>query len=194
MHELHATRDHLNSMTDPRVALDHLASDFFGPQLVEQAVVVAPADVPPPFRDLLVHNEHMTTSLEKFHGAPVQLEVIEDRLEGDLYQRKILLSIAGTAHVVEVGAVRIHVHHTSPQVREEILRRERPLGEILIRHNVLRRIEPKWFYKFNGPSTIAAAFDRPLAGPLFGRVGIIHCDSEPAIELLEVVSNDRIKS
>lgn len=191
MHELHGAADHISTINDPRVAIDHLAGTFFGLDLAIDAKLVAPGDVPPPFHGLLVHNEHMTTSLEEYHGQPVRLEVIEDRLDRDMYWRKILLCV-GDNHVVEVGVVRIHLRYTSDAVRQEILHRERPLGEILIRHDVLRRIEPKWFFKFESPSPVVAAFDRPIEGPVYGRVGLIHCDGQPAIELLEVVSGDRL--
>lgn len=179
--------DHLATFTEPGAALDYLGGKFFGPQLIAEARVVSPAEVPEPFKSLLVHNNHMTTSLEAFHGAPVRLEVIEQRLDGEIYQRKILLTIAPN-RVVEVGVVRILLQLVPPAAREEILKQERPLGDILIRHDVLRSIEPRWFFRFDGPPALLSAFDRPLEGPVYGRVGIIHCNGEPAIELLEVIS------
>ncbi|MBX3395721.1 MAG: hypothetical protein KF841_10170 [Phycisphaerae bacterium] len=190
MHESHADMPNLESISDPRVAVDHLAGDFFGLRLAAEAEILTPSEVPPPFDSLLVHELHMTTVLEKFHGQSLRLEVVEDRLIGSVYARKILLSLANSGFVVEVGAVRIHLQHTADAVREAILRRERPLGEILISHRVLRRIEPKWFMRFQGTSPIVAAFDRPNVAPVYGRVGLIHCDGEPAIELLEVVSGE----
>lgn len=182
----------LDSINDPRVAIDHLAGEFFGLRLADEAEILAPGEVPAPFDSLLVHESHMTTVLEKYYGRALRLEVVEDRLFGSVYARKILLSLADSNFVVEVGAVRIHLQHTADAVREAILRRERPLGEILISHQVLRRIEPKWFLRFQGFAPIVSAFDRPMVAPVYGRVGIIHCDGEPAIELLEVVSGDRL--
>jgi chorismate-pyruvate lyase len=182
---------HIQETTDPRTALASIAGDFFGPDITDAPILCAGNEVPVPFNQLLVHEEHMTTRLGAYHGEPVALEVLEDGLAGDTYRRKILLTVGG-AHVVEVGVVRIHLNFTAEDVRKEILSKKTPLGDILIRHNVLRRIEPKWYFRFDGPAALASAFDRELDGPIYGRVGVIHCDGEPAIELLEVVAGDRI--
>ena len=182
---------HIQDTTDPRLAITSIAADYFGPAIAEEPVLCPSDEVPAPFNQLLVHNEHMTTRLTAYHGEPVALEVLEHRQDGDTYKRKILLTV-GQGHVVEVGVVRIHLNFTAEEVRNEILSKKTPLGDILIQHNVLRRIEPKWFFRFDGPATLEAAFDRPLDGPIYGRVGVIHCDGEPAIELLEVVAGDRV--
>ncbi|HPF38280.1 MAG TPA: hypothetical protein P5081_12085 [Phycisphaerae bacterium] len=182
---------HIQDTADPRMALGSIAGEYFGPDIIDAPILVPGGDVPAPFDQLLVHNEHMTSRLGAYHGERVALEVLEDRRNGDTYQRKILLTVANS-HVVEVGVVRIHLNHTADDVREEILSKKTPLGDILTQHNVLRRIEPKWFLRFDGPATLWSAFDRSLDGPLYGRVGVIHCDGEPAIELLEVVAGDRL--
>lgn len=180
----------LSTCDNPHHALLGLGSAFFGPDLVE-AELVPSDEVPSPFDGLLVHHEHMTTSLQRYHGVPVELEVLDELTNGDVYHRKILLTAQGTDHVVEVGVARINLGCTTDDVRAEIRKRETPLGDILIRHNVMRRIEPKWFFRFERPGPLLAAFDRPIEGPVYGRVGIIYFDEEPAIELLEVVTPDR---
>lgn len=194
MHDSGGSPVNLTEFTNPTAALDDVAGLFFGPQLAIDGRPVDARDVPEPFRTLLVHHEHMTTSLERYHGGEIAVEVIEEQIEGDRYTRKILLCPAGTAHVVEVGVARINLRYTSPAVREEILKRESPLGDILIRHEVLRRIEPKWFFRFEGPASLLAAFDRPIVEAVYGRVGVIYCDGQPAIELLEVVSSEKMNS
>ncbi len=176
---------------DPGEALSRLACGFFGPDLATTTVSVEPDQVPEPFSGLLVHNEHMTTVLEQYYGAAVVLDVLEHHLAGKVYDRKILLRMARTGEAVEVGIARIHFRYTSDAVRDEILRREAPLGDILIRHKVLRRIEPKWFFRCEPEGPLAAAFGRPLNRPVYGRMGVIYCDEAPAIELLEVVTDDR---
>jgi len=181
----------LIASNDPHEALSHLASGFFGPDLAATTVPVEPDQIPEPFSGLLVHNEHMTVVLEQYYGAAVVLDVLEDRLTGNVYDRKILLRTSRTGEAVEVGVARIHFRYTSDAVREEILRREAPLGDILIRRNVLRRIEPRWFFRCEPAGPVAAAFGRPLDRPVYGRMGLIYCDEAPAIELLEVVTDGR---
>lgn len=176
---------------DPQEALMHLASGFFGPDLLPSTVHVEAERVPEPFAGLLVHHEHMTTVLEQYHGAGVVLDVLEDHLIGDVYDRKVLLRTPRTGEVVEVGIARIHFRYTSDAVRDEILRRKAPLGDILIRHDVLRRIEPKWYFRCEPEGPLATAFGRPLRRPVYGRMGVIYCNGAPAIELLEVVTDGR---
>lgn len=185
---------HIQETNDPHRALLSVAGEFFDwkPDAARGAAVVLPVgDVPPPFDGLLVHESHMTTRLGAFHGEAVKLRVLDDRLSDDTYRRKIILTV-GAAHVVELGVVRIHLGYTSETVRRAILSKRTPLGDILIQNEVMRRIEPKWYFRFDGPAELVAAFDRADVGLLYGRVGVIHCDGAPAIELLEVVSGDRM--
>jgi chorismate-pyruvate lyase len=155
--------------------------------LASDARLVEPAEMPEPFRKLLVHHEHMTTTLEAYHDAKLELEVLRQEREGDAYRRMILLKRVDTRVPVEFGIVRIHLQYIGAEVRAEIMAQERPLGEILIRHNVLRRIEPRWFVKIFLNPTLAPYF--PIsASECYGRLATIHYDGRPAIELLEVVS------
>jgi hypothetical protein len=185
----------LEEYVTPQEALLDLCSPFVdassGSSLTPECEVVAKDAMPEPFRWLLVHRNHMTKVLEAQYGRAMDLEVVEDRLEGDFYTRKILLRPVGTDVVVEFGIVRMNLRFMPRGVRDEILDRKTPLGAILIRHKVLRRVEPKWYLKFPASAPLlAAAGMGPLTHPVYGRIGVIHCDHEPAIELLEVVTGD----
>ena len=79
--------------------------------------------------------------------------------------------------------------YVSKEVRDEIRAKRAPLGDILIRHNVLRRISPRWYFRFPGHTPVAQAFGE-TGGDVYGRVGTIYCNEEPAIDLLEVVMGD----
>ena len=171
------------------VALRELCRPLKGGDAVEpKCVIVQPNEIPHPTDVLLVHHEHMTEVLEKRYGRPVDLHVLDERLDGDFYTRKIKLIPTGGGPVVEWGIVRLDLRFMSDTVRAEILAKQSPLGEILIRHNVHRRIKPRWFMRFpaRGPmlTFLGDAGDRPL----YGRIGTIYCDEKPAIELLEIVT------
>ncbi len=145
-------------------------------------------DVPQPYHRLLVHQHHMTVTVEAHHGCPVELRVLAKKHERNYYARKILLLLEGTERVVQFGIMRINLDFCSPAVRAEILREDTPLGRILIKHNVLRRIEPTAFLRIipNRPFMDWFGLDQPY--PTYGRLAIIHCDHQPAIELLEIVA------
>lgn len=149
---------------------------------------VVPGEMPEPFERLLAHHDHMTTKLGDHFGRPVELDVIEYDLDGDLYRRKIRLKLAGRDDIVEFGVVRIDLSYTPDSVREEILERRTPLGDVLIRHNVLRRIEPRWYLRVSGGCPMFSETIAATTGDTFGRVATIYCNDEPAIELLEVVT------
>jgi chorismate-pyruvate lyase len=150
--------------------------------------VVAGEEVPEPYHSLLVHEHHMTVTVEAHHGGPVDVVVLERQHQGDSYARKILLKLHGTDKVVQFGIVRINLGFCTPAARTEILSGRTPLGRILIKHNVLRRIEPTTFLRVRTNPALTKWFglDRPRV--TYGRLAYIHCDEKPAIELLEIVA------
>jgi chorismate-pyruvate lyase len=150
---------------------------------------VIPADqVPRPYHGLLVHEHHMTVTQEAYHRDLVDVRILDLRVDGDFYARKILLALHTTGRIVQYGIVRINFHFCSPEVRAEIVAGQTPLGRILINHDVMRRIEPTAFLRMvPGPAVMKwFGLDRPC--PTYGRLAIIHCNEQPAIELLEVVA------
>lgn len=177
---------------DAEAALLDLCQPFItGDLFVPECVVVQPDQIPFPADQLLVHHNHMTEVLQHFHGSPVNVSVLEEAFDGDIYTRKISLSPQGeSGKVVEWGIARLDLRYLSQEVKAEILAKRLPLGAVLIKHNVLRRVKPRWFMRFpeQGPTT--RLFGKlPHAGPVYGRIGTIYCDEEPAIEVLEIVLN-----
>ena len=96
--------------------------------------------VPQPYHQLLVHTHHMTVTVEEFYRSPVDVRVL-GATDGNEYARKILLTLmqpvrscssawcGSTSASAAGGSQRDH-------------RGKTPLGRVLIRHNMLRRIEP----------------------------------------------------
>jgi hypothetical protein len=150
--------------------------------------IVPDAAVPPPYHELLVHKRHMTVTQETYHGDRVDVRILDRRHAGDFYARKILLALHGSGKVVQFGIPRIDLRYCSKAVREEILAGETPLGRILINHKVLRRIEPQAFYRVTPSPAMMDWFNLTEPRVTYGRLGIIHCDEKPAIEVLEIVT------
>ena len=170
--------------------LRELCKPLKGGQSVQpQCAVVQPNEIPQPADALLVHHQHMTEVLQKHYGRPVAVHVLDEHLDGDMYTRKVSLTPGGANEpVVEWGIVRLDLSYMPAIVREEILAKRLPLGEILIRHDVHRRIKPRWFLRFPGRGPLLTFFGDPNAKPMYGRIGTIFCDEKPAIELLEIVT------
>ena len=183
-------RTKLSDSPETAAALLDLCKPFVSEGFNPQCVVVQPDEIPFPQDQLLVHHEHMTCVLERHHGEPVRVHVLEEHFDGDLYTRKISLTRGDTDTVVEWGIVRLDFRYMDAEVRDEILRKQMPLGAILIKHDVLRRIKPRWFLRFPPGGPVLGLFgDTAAAQPAYGRVGTIYCNEEPAIELLEIVVN-----
>jgi chorismate-pyruvate lyase len=150
--------------------------------------IVAPEDVPEPYHRLLVHPHHMTVTVEEYFGSRVNVRVMDRRYVGNTYARKILLELESDGRVVQFGVVRIRLDFCSGPVRAAILEEKTPLGRILIEHDVLRRIETIAFYRVTPGPLLTKWFHLPEPRVTYGRLGIIHCDGQPAIEVLEILA------
>jgi chorismate-pyruvate lyase len=163
--------------------------ETFPPASYLSDYTMVPADeVPQPYHDLLVHEHHMTVTVEAHHHSPVNVVVLQKQRQGNSYARKILLSRQSDGRIVQFGLVRIWLHYCSPEVRAEILSEKTPLGRILIKHNVLRRIEPTEFLRVTPGTEMMDWFGLSAPVPTYGRLALIYCDGEPAVELLEIVA------
>jgi hypothetical protein len=149
---------------------------------------VAPDEVPPPFHGLLVHEHHMTVTVEAYHGDRVDVHVLNRRIAASHYSRKIVLELQHSRKRVLFGIVRVNLDYCSVPVCAAILSERTPFGRILIEHNVMRRIEPMQYLRVHAGPRQLAWFGLKEPRPLYGRLAYIHCDGQPAVELFEVVT------
>jgi chorismate-pyruvate lyase len=157
------------------------------------SVEAVPAEqLPLPYQSLLIHPFHMTVTVEAHHGEKVDVKILQQIRDVDIYARKILLVTQKSQRVVQFGLVRIQLQYCSAAVREEILSGKTPLGRILIQHNVLRRIEPIEFLRVIPGAAMMKWFGLTRPQPTYGRLALIHCDGKPAIELVEIVAPETI--
>lgn len=171
---------------DPRDELRKLVELFpDGPPLYEAAEHVAGSMVPEPYKRLLVHDAHMTVSMEEYHGTKVDVKLLAVREEHP-YSRKILLTKTGTDDVVQFGIVRFDFGYVTEQVRDEIVAGEIPLGRVLINHNVLRHVDLGAVLRFRCGPGLAEAFGCEPGTETYGRLATIFCNGQPAVDLLEI--------
>jgi chorismate-pyruvate lyase len=145
-------------------------------------------EVPQPYHGLLVHEHHMTVTVEKHHGDLVDVQILERRHNDEFYARKILLALQGNRRVVQFGIMRVYFRYLAPDVRQEIVAGRTPLGRILIHHDVLRRIEPTAFLRIVTTPAMMKWFGLEEPRLTYGRLALIHCNEQPAVELLEIVA------
>jgi chorismate-pyruvate lyase len=174
----------------PRIELDlDQLFSLFPPADDKPSCELIPAsEVPPPYHALLVHGHHMTVTVEAFHGDLVDVRVLARTRRQSSYARKIVLPLQKTGRIVLFGIVRINLDYCSPAVRAAIEREDTPLGRILIEHKVFRRIELVGLLRIHAGKPQQEWFQTDKLGPYYGRLAIIHCDEQPAIDLLEIVT------
>jgi chorismate-pyruvate lyase len=158
------------------------------PAELGQFIRISAEAIPEPYRQLLAHEHHMTVTVERFHHSLVNVKVLESKSDGQHYSRQILLQRQSDAQVVQFGIVRLNFEYLGPGVRQEIESQSAPLGRILINHNVLREIELMALWHVTPAANLGRLFGSRPVQTTYGRTAIIHCNGEPAVELLEIVA------
>jgi len=172
---------------NPHVELQSLLNLFPEPEpMLADAEHVASEALPEPYRRMLAHNHHMTVTMESYHNCRVDVRILDRRLDGDFYSRKIVLLKSGTDRVVQFGIVRFDLSYVTPIVREEILAGNKPLGRVLIDHNVLRHIDLGAVLRLVAGPSLARHLQMPVGGTTFGRLATIFCNRHAAVDLLEI--------
>lgn len=172
--------------------LDELSrlTDLFpsAKQLFTRIEHIPASTTPEPYRRLLVHDHHMTVAMEEFYHSPVEVRVLSQRIDGEVYSRKIILIKSGTNQVVQFGIVRFDLRYITAPVRAEILRGDVPLGRILINHNVLRHIDLGAILQIEPGPELCDLFHVSGCPTIYGRLATIFCNRKPAVDLLEIAA------
>ena len=144
--------------------------------------------IPQPYRDLLVHDRDMTSTLEAFHGEPVQLRVvIRDAASGILF-REVVLVTAESAKPVEFGAIRIRLDGFGTSAQDRILEGLVPLGTILKQETVPHRSDPQRYLRVDPDQVVARALQLEGREPLYGRHNLISGqDGRILAEMVEIL-------
>ena len=114
------------------------------PDVTRLAIDLDGDGMPEPYRELLVHDQDMTSTLEKHHGESLELCRLETRNsenrrgDGALW-RHVLLVGTRSGEIREAGAIRIDLRYFSSAARWEVLQGLKPLGAILAEARAHRR-------------------------------------------------------
>jgi chorismate-pyruvate lyase len=164
-----------------------LMSVFYeDPATLAQLTEVEREDLPSEFQRLLVHQEHMTVAIEAFHESLVEVDVLERQKTETHYARKILLRRQSDNAVVQFGIMRVAVDCLSDDIRNEIEQEQRPLGRILVRHNVLRTVRLYRLWSVTPGDDLCRLFNLSDSRRTYGRTAGIDLNGQPAIEVLEI--------
>ena len=145
-------------------------------------------DVPEPYGRLLVHNDDMTPTLEKFHDARIYLNVISRQMRGDFYFREVILLTQRTRTPVEFGAIKINLALFPAGARRLILEEQQPLGTILSDFKLAHTSKPKAFLRIEADAFIKGALQLSGKQVLYGRRNTLYDSEHRALaEIVEVL-------
>lgn len=152
---------------------------------------LAPADLPPQARELLAHDHDMTSTLARFHGSEIDLEVRRRKLSGDALRRLVVLHRRGDGLPVEVGGITILLSGFGGRVRRAIESGAEPLGGILNRFALPHGSHPRGFFSCDANAVaerlggIQAADE---GGRAYGRCNELrHADGGVFAEIVEIL-------
>ena len=144
--------------------------------------------VPEPYRSLLVHQNDMTPTLEKFHGAAIHLDIISRELRGDFYFREVTLRLDGSDAPVEFGANKVSLGLFPPKARQLILEEHLPLGRILKDCEIGHSTLAKAFLRVQPDELISRVLGLGSPTVLYGRKAtIFDAQQRPLSEIVEIL-------
>lgn len=144
--------------------------------------------MPSPYDGLLDHDSHMTVTVESFHGDSVDVVVHRMGQHENWYSREITLATHRSKRIVQYGIVRLDTTALADEVWRRIESQTTPLGRVLIEHEVLRTVQLCGLWSIQAGPSLSRLLDCTEGETVYGRTALIHCDSMPAIELLEIVA------
>lgn len=172
---------------NPLDELNRLTSMFpDATPLMEQVDHTPASATPEPYRQMLAHDQHMTVTMESYHQCPVNVRVLDQMSDDNLYCRKILLEKSSSDEPVQFGLVRFDFRYVTDAVRQQILDGRTPLGRVLINHNVLRHIDLGAILRITAGPALAEYLKMDVGQVTYGRLATIFCNNQPAVDLLEV--------
>ena len=152
-------------------------------------VWVEAGEVAEPCRELLCHNHDMTSTLARFHGGEVVLEVLNEELGEGRYFREVLLKVAG--ETVEYGVIRIFLERFPDGVRREIEAGGKPLGAILNDSGLVYESRPVGFVRIASDGFRPDFFPAINGKFLFGRYNrLLGQDDEVLARILEILPTE----
>lgn len=144
--------------------------------------------VPEPLRSLLVHQDDMTPTLEKFHQAKIHVHVLRREQRNGFYFREVVLEKDSDDRPVEFGAIKINLNLFQPKARQLILGERQPLGYILADCDVVHSSRPKAYLKILADDFIGESLRVPRHTALYGRRNtLFDPQQQPLAEIVEIL-------
>jgi chorismate-pyruvate lyase len=150
---------------------------------------ITPAQMPEPYRSLLVHDSDMTSRLEAFYGSIIHIRLVARHNHRADYFREVVLELDSTHEPVEYGAIRIVLDTFPAEAREEVLREKEPLGRILHEYNIAFTSRPDAFFQMAADEFISQSLQLTGRPQLFARRNTLYdVRNQPLAEIIEILT------
>lgn len=146
------------------------------------------AEMPEPYRTLLVHAHDMTPTLERHHGGRIHLQVLRSERRGDQYHREVVLRLDGSDRAVEFGANHISLDLYPAAAQQLILKEYVPLGSILAQFNIEHTCHASAYLRITADALISQQLELPEGSTLYGRRNTLrNVQGQSLSEIVEIL-------
>ena len=149
--------------------------------------IVAPYEIPMPYRSLLVHEDDMTITLERHFGGRVVLRALSTFMSGAWYFRRVLLVQEYSGRPVEMGAIRMKLDAFGSRLQKQILGNKIPLGRILRDGGFKYVSHARAFLAITPNPEMMGVFWMREPKTLYGRRTEIVCEDAKIGDIVEVL-------
>jgi hypothetical protein len=149
---------------------------------------IAVEDLPPGYRSLLAHHDHMTVALEAWHNSLVEIHVLDEWRDDASYARAGVLCRQSDGEAIQFNIMRIWLGDLPPSAQAQITENKAPLGRVLIRHNLLREVEVLTIWRITPGPVLCEQLKLDGRTQVFGRSAQILVDERPTVQVLEIVT------
>jgi chorismate-pyruvate lyase len=174
----------------PQRPLVHPLDEFYARarQPMPALEIIDAEDVPAPYKQLLVHEGDMTSTLERFHERASHLRVLHRQHSRSTYSREVVLELDGTNTPVEFGAIKIYLSTFPPRACEQIVEAHSPLGRILNEFSIPYVSRPKAFLRVASDRVISGALQLKGTHRLYGRCNrLSDPKGHPLADIVEIL-------
>lgn len=144
--------------------------------------------MPEPYKQLLVHERNMTSTLETYHGGTIYIEPINVFSNDEETTREVILRCDPDGKPLEYGASHTFRRKLTPEALFLIDDGRLPLGTILTVCNCEHTVQPSGFFKIRSTPFFAEIFGGSDATFLYGRRNtLVATDGEAVAEVCEIL-------
>ncbi len=131
------------------------------------------ADIPMPYRDLLVHKDDMTPILQAYYKQPLVVRVLDKDMDRNWLAREVVLIGELDQVVAEYGAIRIRLDRFDADPRELITECRQPLGAILEQFQIEHQSRPTQYFRVEADYVMQDTLSASVGQWLFGRRNVL---------------------